>query len=415
VKLKLSQAADVRLGRQRAPQFETGEHPVRYLRSANIGENGINISDVKSMNFTPSEQSIYELVIGDVLLTEGSGSRSAVGQSAVWSGQLDGKTCFQNTLLRLRPRAGLTDGRYLAWWARHAHSSGQMAEAATGANILHLGSDGLKQLSLHVPPLEEQRRIADFLDERVPRIDNIIGARRDQMALVDLSYAGWVAEKADQMTNAYGSLPLRRYLERIEQGWSPVCDSRVAEPGEAGVIKLGAVRDGDFRPAENKAMAEGMDPDERYRLAEGDLLVTRANTLQLVGDSAVVGEVDGPNLYLSDLVYRITAPEADAHFLSVAIRTPRNRQIIAALARGASQSMAKLRGEDIADVLLPAAPIDVQSSFGVDDQTQRHLTRSRRRALSQSITLLAEYKESLITAAVTGELDVTTASRKVPA
>lgn len=81
MKLKIPQAAEVRSGRQRAPQFESGDDAARYLRSANIDENGINVDDVKSMNFTPDEQRIFELRPGDVLLTEGSGSRSAVGQS----------------------------------------------------------------------------------------------------------------------------------------------------------------------------------------------------------------------------------------------------------------------------------------------------------------------------------------------
>lgn len=158
--LRLAQAAEVRLGRQRAPQYEQGDHVVPYLRSANVVDGGLDLTDVKAMNFDPPEQAIFGLADGDVLMTEGSGSAETVGTSAVWRADLPGIVCFQNTLLRVRPRSGVTDGRFLAWWARHAHASGQIAAVSSGANIQHIGSDGLKDLRIHVPELEEQRRIA---------------------------------------------------------------------------------------------------------------------------------------------------------------------------------------------------------------------------------------------------------------
>ena len=204
MRLLLSQAAEVRLGRQRAPQYEVGDHQVPYLRSANVIDGRLDLDDVKSMNFTPAEQAIFALEPGDVLMTEGSGSAETVGTSAVWQGQLTPPVCFQNTLLRLRPRAGITDGRYLAWWARHAHGSGLIAAVSSGANIQHLGSDGLKRLQVDVPPLEEQRRIADFLDDQVARIDRIIAARRDQQILAREAHSTSLQGVFDALVERFG-------------------------------------------------------------------------------------------------------------------------------------------------------------------------------------------------------------------
>lgn len=166
----LAHAADVTLGRQRAPQYEVGEGQTPYLRSANISGHGISVADVKTMRFSAHERAAFSLRSGDILVTEGSGSRAMVGASAVWRDELPGPVCFQNTLLRLRPRGG-TDGRYLAWWARHAHASGLMAAAASGANILHIGAEELRRLPLTLPDLVEQRRIAAFLDDQIIRLD----------------------------------------------------------------------------------------------------------------------------------------------------------------------------------------------------------------------------------------------------
>lgn len=130
------------------------------------------------MNFTPQEQSVYALRPRDVLITEGSGSLATVGASAVWHGDLDGVTCFQNTLLRLRPRDGRTDGRFLGWWARSAHGSGRFASIASGANIYHLSAQRVRALPLDLPSVEEQWRIADFLDAETTRMSRLAKTHR---------------------------------------------------------------------------------------------------------------------------------------------------------------------------------------------------------------------------------------------
>lgn len=410
MRLRVSQAVDVRLGRQRSPAHEQGGHPICYLRSANITDGALDLTDVKSMNFTPAEQAVFRLREGDILVTEGSGSREAVGASAVWRGNLPGTTCFQNTLLRLRPRAGVTDGRFVAWWARHAHGSGQFAAGATGANILHLGSDGIKRIQLDVPPLDEQRQVADFLDDQVARIDAVIAARHRQVEGLGAEYVSFVTQQIDGASSA-GTVPLRRLAVGIEQGWSPTAQTSPAENGEPGVVKLGSVRAGDFRASENKAFNSDVTPDERYLLRQDDLLVTRANTLSLVGDVAVAEVTGSDRLYLSDLIYRVTLKDADPRFVSLALRAPKVRQLLGTLARGTSQSMAKLRGEDLLALPIPDVPAAEQQALGARDRLARESLGQRRAQLERSASLLAEYKQSLITAAVSGELDVTTAGK----
>ena len=129
---------------------------VPYLRAANVKDGSLDLTDVKSMDFSPAEQAVYALRPGDVLVTEGAGSLAAVGASAVYSGEIDGVVCFQNTLLRLRPR-GSTDARFLMWWARHAYGSGLLASVAAGANIYHLGADNVRALPASMPGRTEQR------------------------------------------------------------------------------------------------------------------------------------------------------------------------------------------------------------------------------------------------------------------
>ena len=162
--------AEIHLGRQRAPIYDTGPNMTVYLRAANVQDGRLDLSDIKLMNFEPLEQARFSLSGGDVLISEGSGSLASIGATAVWNNEIDGTVCFQNTLLRLRPR-GSTDPRFLAWWCRYAYTSGLFASVATGANIYHLSADRVRSLPMAHVPLTDQRIIADHLDTEIGRID----------------------------------------------------------------------------------------------------------------------------------------------------------------------------------------------------------------------------------------------------
>ncbi len=136
---------------------------------------------------------------------------------------------------------------------------------------------------------------------------------------------------------------VRRLIHSIEQGWSPVAEDRQAAEQEWGVIKLSAINKGVFRPEEHKALPEDLAPDSRYELQVGDLLLTRANTPELVGDVCVVTETR-PHLMLCDLAYRIcpNPTQVDKAFLAFWFLSRVGRYQITRDARGSSQSMVKV-------------------------------------------------------------------------
>ena len=175
--------AEIQLGRQRTPAHDTGPNMTAYLRAANVQDGRLDLSDVKSMDFDASEQARFSLEAGDVLVTEGSGSLASIGATAVWNDELDGTVCFQNTLLRLRPRRS-THPRFLAWWCRYAYASGLFAGVATGANIFHLSADRVRSLPMTHVPLTVQRTIADHLDTEIGRIEAIINKERRVLDLL---------------------------------------------------------------------------------------------------------------------------------------------------------------------------------------------------------------------------------------
>lgn len=405
--LRLAQVAEVRLGRQRAPRYEQGDHLRPYLRSANVVDGRLDLTDVKTMNFDPAEQAIFGLAEGDVLMTEGSGSAETVGTSAVWRNDLPSTVCFQNTLLRLRPRAGVTDGRFLAWWARHAHGSGQIAAVTTGANIQHIGSDGLKDLTIHVPELQEQRRIADFLDDRIALIDQIIIARRVQQTALHSLHE---SQKEDELYSVEDApiVELRRLSCLVQTGpfGSQLHSDEYVDSGWP-VVNPACISDGRIRAVAGMSV----DGSVRQRLArhvlmKNDVVFGRRGEMGragLVTDSEV-GWVCGTG----SLLVRLSDDRLRPAFLMQLLSTSRIRHYFQR--RSVGSTMDNLNTDILLSVplILPAL---AQQDTVLEEIGKLDASTSRTRGdLYSSVNLLCEYKQALITAAVTGEIDVTTAS-----
>ena len=163
----LSSVGEVRLGRQRSPKRATGPNMRPYLRAANVTWDGLDLSDVKEMDFSPSEFETYRLIPGDIVLNEASGSPDEVGKPAVWGGQIDG-CCFQNTLIRVRAFSGIVP--YLYYHLQSDARSGNLGRAARGVGIHHLGAERTARWTIALPPLEEQRRIVAEIERMLSAI-----------------------------------------------------------------------------------------------------------------------------------------------------------------------------------------------------------------------------------------------------
>lgn len=262
----------------------------------------------------------------------------------------------------------------------------------------------LKRLPLLLPPELEQRRIADFLDAETARIDALIDAKQ-QMAAVATERLRSALDAAVNATMV-SPVPLRRFITSLGQGTSSQAGTSPAGPGEWGILKLSAVKWGRFVPGENKVVPQDHPVDESLRPRPGDLLVTRSNTPGYVGDACAVTE-PAPQVLLPDLIYRLRLNDlADVQFVSMALRTARSRHALSSAGRGTSQSMVKLRGEDIGDVAIPVPGIDEQRRVIIDFAKTTAKSNEIVDTLTGQLALLRERRSALITAAVSGELVV---------
>ncbi len=91
--------------------------------------------------------------------------------------------CFQNTVVRLRPRPHVS-AEYLLWWCRAAYHAGLFAGIAGGANIFHVSADRIKGLRGNFPEFKEQKRVATHLREEEGAYLNLRGALNAQITLL---------------------------------------------------------------------------------------------------------------------------------------------------------------------------------------------------------------------------------------
>lgn len=157
----------VRLGRQRSPDKQSGRFTTKYLRAGNITPNGLDLSNILEMDFTPAERATFRLIDGDLVITEASGSGAHVGRAAIWRDEIP-DCCFQNTVIRWRPHSitpefGLLTLRYLA-------DAGTFEGIARGVGIQHLGASRFAGVPIGVPPLAEQIRIAEAVDDKLDQL-----------------------------------------------------------------------------------------------------------------------------------------------------------------------------------------------------------------------------------------------------
>ncbi|MEU8567586.1 restriction endonuclease subunit S [Streptomyces pathocidini] len=371
---------------------------VRYLRAANVKDGTLDLTDVQSMNFTPAEQGIFALRPGDVLVSEGSGSLSSVGASAAWRGELDGMICFQNTLLRLRPRAGV-EGRYLEWWARSAFGSGLFASIASGANIYHLGAERVRALPISLPPLEEQRRIADFLDIEVGKINTLTAKKRRLLSLLEEKIDSRVLEHigTSQLVedeSGTPTLPIRRLLSKRNR--PPRIDTEVVTAFRDGQVTARSLRrtDGYTLSATTEAQGQYVEP--------GDVVIHGLDGFAgAIGASEAAGNCS--------VVYHVCTPRNDGNslFLGRLLRILATSGYLGLFAVSTRERAVDFRNWDLfGRIRIPDVPLRDQQEISGWISSARPF----RVAVEESNALTDERRQALITAAVTGQIDVSTAS-----
>ncbi|WP_327416563.1 hypothetical protein [Streptomyces sp. NBC_01233] len=192
----------------------------------------------------------------------------------------------------------------------------------------------------------------------------------------------------------FGHVELGDLLCRIEAGKSPMADDAPAGQGEWGVLKVSAIQAGRFVARENKAVRDAALIHPGYEVRPGNLIMTRANTEELVG-LACVAVAPPPRLMLSDKTLRLVVDEsvADPTFLALVLAQPSLRKRIRSLATGTSGSMKNIGQGQIRRLPVPDVPLGEQrrivAAHNAIERRIAGLERVRKKSAIVEASLLA--------------------------
>lgn len=250
-------------------------------------------------------------------------------------------------------------------------------------------------LPVPAPNVSEQRRIAAMLD----CAHGIAVSHQRLIANLDeIPQALYFERFGRQM---FKPVELNDVVLSMTTGSSPKCAPRSAEAGEWGVLKLSAVTGGVYRQDENKAFIEAVATKRANEVRRGDILMTRKNTPDLVGDVAIVHDTRD-RLLLPDLIFRIelNLNRLDPEFFQVMMMSPRVRAEVRSIAGGAAASMSNISKARFLALRLPIPPIDDQREFA----TVVREVRARRSLAARTQGCYDDLAASLQARAFRGEL-----------
>ncbi|MBF6272914.1 MULTISPECIES: restriction endonuclease subunit S [Nocardia] len=364
-----------------------------YIRAANIQDDGLRLADINEMPFSESEAARLDLRRGDLLVVEGG----AVGTTTVLDHDMPGWS-FQKTVNRVRP-IGAWSTRYLAYVLRAYRDAGIIDLVCNGSTIPHLTAEKLRALRIPFANPDEQRAIADYLDRETARIDRLI---EEQQRLIEMLRERRESEIAAEFAEA-AKTPLRQVIEYAQTG--PFGTQLSADEyvvGGVPVINPTHIQRGVIVPDDSTTVTPEKAEDlARYRLAVGDIVLGRKGE---VDKSALVDKRSAGYVCGSDTMALRLSSGTVPDYLWWFLQSPEAHSQLEYWSVGATVS--GLNQTTIRKVRLPLPDVQEQRRIASDLYEK---TAKIDRLIVETvhfIELSKERRSALITAAVTGQIDV---------
>jgi len=416
-----------------------GEEPVRLCNYVDVYYNDFIAAGIEFMSAsaTQSEIARFQLCRGDVLVTKDSESWDDIAVPSYVAEKLDGVLCGYH-LAHIRPHPRKLLGEYLfrAFGSRGIND--QFRVAANGITRFGLGKYWLDNGLFPVPPLTEQRAIAAFLDRETARVDALIEKKRRQIELLQekrsalISYAvtkglyGMMNDECGMINGGndghthHSSLRTPHFkdsgiewLGEIPAHWEIKSIRRIAKAVKTGGTPSGAeemhfdengfdwytpsdFHDDLFLIGSSRKLSE---------TGRTEVRIFPAMTVMMIGIGATIGKVAlsrKPSSCNQQINAIVCNSKMTPEFLTYVLRVVRGY-----ICRcGKFTTLPIINQEDTKALTITCPPLAEQHdivSF-LNHETDR--TEALIGKIQISIEKLREYRTALISAAVTGKIDV---------
>jgi type I restriction enzyme S subunit len=378
---------------------ETGEIPVVKVSDLHRDDNASGVSN--SANYVSRAEA---KILGLRLVPSGSIVFPKVGAALLGNARaLTLRDCvLDNNMMAVAPREG--DARF---W-KYALSLVDLGEFSGSGPLPFVSDSQVRDLVIPFPPPDAQRRIADFLDVETERIDRLIGARRRMRELL-VAKRERTVERVLGLESGIAMLPLKYMVQSVGVGIVIRPSDWYVDGGGVFALRGLNVRPGRVETADLVQIShDGHRENRKSQILAGDVVVVRTGQ---AGAAAVVpNEFDGCNCI--DLLIIRPGSRVSSQFLAHYINSSYAQRNISEESVGSIQ--AHFNVSSMKQLDFPSLTIKEQERRAAEVDGSVGDLDALDLQLKKQIDLLSERRQALITAAVTGQIDATTAREFAP-
>lgn len=304
----------------------------------------------------------------------------------------------------------------------------EIISMSVGASYPAISSSNLLSIPVPFPSILEQIKIAQYLDHQTAIIDQLILQKEKLIELLKEKRQAIINEAVTKGLNPHakmkdsgiewlGEVPeewdiikLKFLIHQLESGVSVNSENSPIDinSAERAVLKTSCVFNYSFIPEENKKVVQEEFDRVQCPVRANSIIISRMNTPELVGASGYV-ERDYPNLFLPDRLWQTVfndSIELDVEFLSFILKSETFRNLYGIIATGTSPSMKNISQNSFLDLPIPLPKIETQRNIKFQLREFDAKASITINTLEKSIEKLKEYRQSIISEAVTGKIDV---------
>lgn len=358
---------------------------------------------------------IHQVEYGDLMFTPSSETIEDIGLSAVVDEDLP-NTVFSYHVVRFVFQKNVSH-EFKKYLCNNYFVLNQFSRLANGTTRQILGRFDFRSTLVVVPPIEEQQQIANYLDEKTARIDDLIQRKGEMLKLLKEKRAAIINQAVTKGLDLNAQMKPSGidWIGNIPKHWETVCLRRVlkfwrygisetlSSSGKYGILRMGDIVEGEICFDKLGYVDEVAD---ELILNKYDLVFNRTNSLAQVGKVGLFrGEAKDNISLASYLVKLVVKNKHDPVYVWYTLNSSQILEFVRAMALPAI-GQANLNPERYSYVKIPIPTFDEQRKIAEYLNHNTAEIDGLINKIESAIAKLREYRSSLITAAVTGKIDV---------
>jgi type I restriction enzyme S subunit len=336
----------------------------------------LNISNLERVQVTDSELKKYEVLKGDLFFCRSSLKREGIGWCC-YAGEITEPTVYECHVMRIRPNPEIADSKFIAYYWQHPDVRNEIITKAKTATMTTMNQSDLSKVIIPLPPLPEQKRIAEVLD----KADTLREKRRLALQKLDtLLQSVFLEMFGDPVKNPKGweRTTIRDLVSSVNYGTS----EKAGQDGEYPILRMNNITyQGGWNFTDLKYIDLSEKDKKKYLVKKGDILFNRTNSKELVGKTAVYRKND--EMAIAGYLIRVRTNEGNnPEYISAFLNSRYGKLILNNMCKNII-GMANINAQELQDIAILKPPTELQNQFAsIVEQIERTKAKLQSNLLS---------------------------------